>query len=172
MTTFIVEDGTGLTNSTSYATVSEISDYLDRYKTASTSPTWFDLTETNQERIAIRGTLGIDNKFRTLWKGSKSNYDQARDWPRSNVYDASGQFVDWDSIPQLLKNCLGEYCKELADGNDPLENLDRGGEIASESVQGAVSVSYFGSATPGTQYRLIESMLSDFLFNSDRLIRG
>ena len=140
---FVVEDGTGLTNSTRYASVAQYKQYwLNRGVTA---------TGTDDE---IKGYLNlatqyIDNSYN--FKSSQKNISprQALQWPRIDIYDQNCVVVS--GIPVELVNATCELASQAASG---YETVDTG--IRSESY-GPVSVTYSGSSQK--RFPKIEKML-------------
>lgn len=92
---FIVEDGTGVTGATSYATVDFADDYFaDRNITA-----WAG-NGTAKEAALILATDYLDNRFTFI--GDKVEFDQALEWPRTGTpYDAA--------VPIDLQKACVEY---------------------------------------------------------------
>lgn len=112
--TFVVADGTNLTNATSYVSVAEADDYfeVDRAFTA----TWSALTTTEKEYLLGWSTRILDQKIK--WKGTKDTTTQALEWPRDGTYDRNGVAILDTVIPQQLKDATCEFAK-FAQTNDP-----------------------------------------------------
>ncbi len=104
MPTLIPEDGTGLTNSNSYATVAEMDIYFDNRLH---SETWVtEASADDKTRALIQFTEVLD--FLAPWLGQPTNLDQALRWPRANVLTRDRNAVfDNDVIPVWLKNMTG-----------------------------------------------------------------
>lgn len=100
--TIVVEDGTGLPNAESYASVAE----ADTYLAARGITTWGGLQQPEKEQALRRAT---DYMSTYQWQGVRTVATQALDWPRMYVraYDAD---VSWTVLPQAIKNA----CIELA----------------------------------------------------------
>ena len=105
---FIVEDGTGLPNATSYASVAE----FDAYWTDRGNTTVVALPDADKEVALILGTDWVDLKFR--WRGLKKEADpgiaeQALEWPREAVTDIHTlREVPDDEVPVQIKNATIE----------------------------------------------------------------
>lgn len=100
----IVEDGTGLTNSESYASVAEFKAYADKVGYDYTSPSY---TDTQIEQALRRSTVWLDAEYKDRYQGTWTVLKQALEWPRTGV-TYRGESVDAYSIPQSLKDALCE----------------------------------------------------------------
>ena len=130
---FIVEDGTGLPNATSYASVAE----FDAYWTDRGDTDLVALSTPVKEVALILGTDWTDLKFR--WRGTKKEADpgileQALEWPREGVTDIHTlAILDEDSVPVQIKNGTIEAAA-VATSADIFPNvLKATAEILSES---------------------------------------
>ena len=99
---FIVEDGTGRADSTAFISVDYLTEYqADRGVDIGT----FDAEDV--EAAIVRATEYLSEAFK--WKGYKLNSrndrdgEQSLEWPRQNVYDEHGFYVDDDSVPREIK---------------------------------------------------------------------
>jgi hypothetical protein len=97
---FLVEDGTGLSASNSYATVAEYKAYLD-----DRGVTYAGLVNSDIEKLLIKATDYIDQRFTFI--GQRSGSDQALSWPRDFAYDDLGNTLD--PVPTELKYATIEY---------------------------------------------------------------
>lgn len=103
----VVEDGTGLTNSTSYASLADIRAFATaRGVTLSTD-------DTVLEPLVIKAMDYIE-AFRDRFKGDKANATQALQFPRSDVY-IDGVAVEADAIPVDLTNALAQLVMVAVD---------------------------------------------------------
>lgn len=96
---FIVEDGTGLTNSTSYASIAEADSYFDNFN----NTTWSALDDANKQLALNKGTAFIDEQY--LFKGSKTDYENALEFPR---YETGVVGYDGESVPVAIKKATYE----------------------------------------------------------------
>ena len=75
----IVEDGTGLANSNSYASEDTLDTYCD--------DRGITLATGDSEAALIRATAAIDATYRNRYPGYKTQLrDQALEWPRTSAY--------------------------------------------------------------------------------------
>lgn len=173
MASFIVEDGTGLTNSTSYISVLDADDYLSLRSGYSL---WEAVDE--QENYLMWATRLLDQ--RAAFRGSKAVSGSALRWPRVGVCDRDGIAVDYQTIPEPIKAAVAEIAFHLAtQGVDPSVPISTSGEIKRikadvveiEYVEGTASstVNYFpvgindilaglGSISTGTGSRFVRIM--------------
>lgn len=151
----VVEDGTGLSTAESYISVTD----ADTYFTARGVTAWTGST-TVKEQALRKATDYLLQRYRSRWQGVRMLSTQALDWPRANVC-VDGYYVASDAVPVPVERACAELAlKTLSDDLSP--DLDRGGEVASESV-GPVAVSYFAGADPRKVFTAIDDMLAPFL---------
>lgn len=100
--TIVVEDGTGLANANSYASVAE----ADTYLTLRGITSWSSLQQAEKEAALVRAT---DYMPIFAWQGIRSVNTQALDWPRTYVY-VRGALLPSPAFPTQIKTA----CIELA----------------------------------------------------------
>ena len=135
--TIILEDGTGLTNSTSYVSIAEFKAYWTQ--------NGVDYTAETDDTIALwvnNATKYADDYY--CYGGSVANDDQALLVPRIGWYDARGNSLD-DSVPTQLKNAVCEIAGIRKTTRATTETTG----IKSKTV-GPMSVTY-GSASIGAR---------------------
>lgn len=98
--TFVVEDGTGLPNSTSYVSVA----YADAYFADRGNTVWPTLTQPLKEAALINGTDYIDLRWGPFLAGMKFKDDQALQFPRKMCCDS-----DVAMFPAALLKACCEY---------------------------------------------------------------
>lgn len=159
----IVEDGTGLANAESYASVAE----TDTYHSDRGEVDWAALTTAEKEQALRRATDFMVQSYRQRWLGYRRTSTQRLDWPRSDVpiNDGPGGYGTWpyyvsDTIvPAEVKSACAELALRAAAG--PLLT-DTGRETVSESV-GELSVTYRAGAARQTGYESVERALRPYL---------
>lgn len=106
----VVEDGTGLSDAESYASVAA----ADAYATAR-GLTWSG-TDAAKEQALRRATTWLDGRYRGRWPGTKVRLRlQALDWPRTGAHDIAGDTVDYQSVPIEVVNATIEAAvREIA----------------------------------------------------------
>jgi hypothetical protein len=156
MATIIVETGAGLTNSNSYVSESDLATYA------------------SNRGVTITGTAAVliiqamDYLESRQFLGTKSDIDQALQWPRFGV-EVDAYYVDSDEIPTLLKQAEMEICIAIDGGVDPLANLGR--ETKREKV-GDLEVEYAVGARPDTYLTAAEAKLRKLLVNPYKVYRA
>jgi len=160
----VVEDGTGLENANSYASVAE----ADGYWTVRGNVSWTG-SETEKETALIKATDYIDLRWAGLLRGFRSTEEQSLEFPRTVFLP----------VPLKLKAACFEYAlraltAELApdpthdDSNKDViqrsEGLGRG--ALAESVR-------YASSRPNRfrRYPVPDALMSPFINNSRRLIK-
>lgn len=105
---FVVEDGTGLPNATSYISVEEADDIL---VTNIHNTEWIALTQSQKEYLLSWATRLLDTK--ADWNGHKTYPTSALRWPRKCVIDRDCVKIASDEIPKQLKEAVAEYARFL-----------------------------------------------------------
>jgi hypothetical protein len=104
MPAFLVEDGTGLSDATSYLSVVEATDILSVNPVA--TATWTALTPTEQETLLIWSSRYIDQHVD--WFGYKAVDTSGLRWPRECVYDIDGILIADDVVPEQVKRAAAQ----------------------------------------------------------------
>lgn len=152
---FIVEDGTGLSDATSYATIDQFKQYwLDRGNDYST------LTDDKIKGLLNRATSFVDCSYSFL--GDKSDCDQALEWPRINVY--SCYCVAPIGVPAEIINATCNLAG-IANTRD-IDPVNIG--IQSETY-GPVSQTFINGGMP--EFREIDKILKKYIATGNQLLR-
>ena len=101
---FLVEDGTGVAEATSYVTVAEADEF---FQDTGRSTEWGTNVSLKQEAL-VRGSLYVDQVFSARFLGSRLSRAQGLHWPRENVC-LDGEEIPIDEIPVELKRGVMEY---------------------------------------------------------------
>lgn len=151
----ICEDGSGKSDSESYISVADASNY----HTVRGNTAWAALaTDALREAALRRATDYMRQAYRARWQGYKVNEDQALDWPRYDV-EVEGYAVDSDIVPTEVKNACAELALR-ASAADLNPDLTQG--VLSEQV-GSIQVTYDKASPQFTRYRAIDALLSPYL---------
>jgi hypothetical protein len=137
--TIVVETGAGLSNSNSYVTVAEADTYNENHYYGSD---WAHLQDEKKKRAIIFATRLLDEQVD--WNGtprkstdtSVSDHQSLR-WPRNSVVDIDGYAVDFQTIPEWLKNACSELARYLTASDRTAEPATAG---FSKLQVGSVSV--------------------------------
>jgi len=108
---FIVEDGNGLDDSTSYISVATADEHhLDRGNSK-----WEDYSTAEKESSLIRASDYVDKRFGLRFVGWRKQKSQAMEWPRFDAFDADGFILnDADDVPRKLQRAIAEYALRAA----------------------------------------------------------
>lgn len=184
----VVEDGTGLTNSDVYVSVAA----ADVYFSSRGLETW-DGTTTEKEVALRRGRQYLENAYRGMFKGVRTNRTQALSWPRMAtvaynasvvgvIYDEDGWYINSNEIPQQLKDANCEAALLVLTGATLEPTLIRGGAIKRKRVKAAVvetETEYADGAPSVDRYMVIQGLLRGLVtgqpgagFGSVEIVRG
>lgn len=123
MYVFLVEDGTGITNATSYVTVQEYRDYFSIRPEATVVAT---LTDTQIENLLMRATILVELFFQ--FEGIEATTTQSLLWPRQLVTNTcTGKSIPSNIIPIELKNTvieIADYIRRKDTATQSSEYLD------------------------------------------------
>ena len=158
----IVEDGTGLANAESLCSVAD----ADTIHAARGNAAWALLTTPQKEQNLRKGTDYMTGKYTTLWAGYRKTAGQALDWPREDVPIAGLRFLQYYDngiVPNEVKQACALLALRASTGDDLMS--DERQKVISESVEGAVSVTYSEFSSVQVRYTEIDAMLSRFLAN-------
>lgn len=117
-----------------------------------------DGTAEKKEAALRRATAFVDNLARGKWRGTKTDKAQKLAWPRTGAQDEDGYEIDPAAIPEPLKDAVCEAALKTFTGTDLMPD-DRKSNVASESVAGAVSRSYFQNKSSQPVYNYICRLL-------------
>lgn len=161
----IVEDGTIVTNAESYISVAA----ADTYHTSRGAASWLLLTVTDKENALRRATDFMVGRYRLRWKGARTTFRQALDWPRQGVVtdDFAGSaspgyygfFLPYDQIPKEVTRACAELALRAASG--PLLE-DQEQKVIQETV-GPITTKYDPNAPALVKYTQVDEMLSVYL---------
>ena len=108
MVTLVKETGAGLTNSNSYANLSDGNTYHEMRLHVDD---WTNASDSDREKALMWATRLLDDMVE--WNGRKTDDDQALDWPRYNIYDKDGYYIPHGTIPQDIIDATCELARTL-----------------------------------------------------------
>jgi hypothetical protein len=152
----VVEDGTALSNSNSYASEDTLDTYCDDRGIV--------LADGDAEAALVRASQWIDSTYRFQFSGIRVKLRaQAMEWPRVGVIDGSGFYVAFDQIPtEIVKATCEAAIRELAEPGSLAPDLDRGGAI--KAIQaGTARIDYGANAAPQTVFQIIDGILAGLI---------
>ena len=155
----IVEDGTGLSNAESYASVLDFQTYHANMGNDVTL-----LTDTTIEQLLRRSTQYMVAVYRQRWQGRRTLQTQALDFPRYDVF-VDGYSVLSNIVPLEIKYA----CCELALKANSGELLaDQTQKVIREKVD-VIEVEYDKNSPAQTRYSQIDAMLSTLLLSTNSI---
>jgi len=158
---FIVEDGTGLTDSTSYISVDDADQYaLDL------GVTWLTGSDQKKKKQALNAAAQWIDEYFAPWKGYRSNEDQALRWPREGVVDDDNYDIQSDEIPNKLKDATVEAAIYWTDNGKLFPAADNGGQLSVSKIQIDVikiEKEFTGSSKSATINAKIWNLLQDYM---------
>jgi hypothetical protein len=134
-----VEDGIGLAGADSYISLADARTYAASYGYA------LPVDDTEAEVTLRNGALYVDLQ-ESCFSGSRLTNTQALSWPRKDFTNALGVDLDDGAMPVALGYAQVAAAAEFAKGID-VRASDDGKAIESETVTGAVAVSYFNTGS-------------------------
>jgi len=173
--TIVVETGAVVAGANSYIALADWKLWADARG--------YDYSSSGDEIIKaalVRATAYLND---LPWKGFKTDRSNPLVWPRygdegpgnyinalrypmtywTGVLDRDGYWVGIAEVPKEVINAQCEAAWIILGGAELEPSLERGGMIASESVSGAVAVTYFPGASAETRFVAIEKRISGLL---------
>jgi hypothetical protein len=140
---FIVEDGTGVADANSYASV----EAADAYFVDRGNATWAALTEPQKQQALIKATDYLDRKYESRWRGTRALESQVLGWPRQYA----SYFGNWRRpiLPNIVPPPLIQACAELAvraASAELLPDIEAGANIVKREKVGPLEVEYAESS--------------------------
>lgn len=157
---FLVDDGTGLENANSYATVEAFKEYLgDRGRDIA------GLADEKIQQLLIRGSFALDNTYSQRWRGDRASYTQGLDFPRTGAEFNDGTAIA--GIPRVVKFAAIEFAyRENSSAVVPDKRTDPSVKRVKSRVDVVEeSIEYFkvGEGVEVDSYPEITGLLSDVI---------
>ena len=130
---FVVEDGTGLSNSNSYLSEAD----ADTHFADRGNATWAAASSANKTAALVRASDYIDKRFGMRFKGFKQSDAQAMEWPRIGALDADDYLLNDpnDAVPRQIKKATAEYAlRALSNATLAPDNSNVGVNITRNKV--------------------------------------
>lgn len=147
----IVENGTGLVNADSMASVAELDAYLSAHGLAA-------VADVTTKEVALRLASEYADTVRR-YKGTTLSPSQAFMFPREGLTDWSGHVIT--GVPVRLKNGVLFLASQVLAGEALYENITAP-EVASESV-GAISVSYVAGSNRHKAFTTFDRLVAQYV---------
>lgn len=155
---FIVEDGSGKDDATSYGTIEDYKQYWENR-----GVDYSAVADATLQALMNRATALIGQRY--CFKGEIKTTDQALDFPRYYLYDKNCREVSSDSVPTQVQNATFEIAKQVYDADqqkgsvsDPNANPEG---ITSKTI-GLVSLSY-GAGSSGVNSPILYTNATMYL---------
>lgn len=174
--TLTVEDGTGLSDADSYVSEADCTAYLALHYTSTQLTAWTAATSGDREIWIRNAAQYMVAQYRSRWSGERYLETQALDFPRDGMLDTDGFELDYDEVPQVVKDAQCELAFRASSAELMPDTAAASGNITSESKSGAgfsKSITY-GSGGKPTQssYELVSKLLAPFIVQGARVLRG
>lgn len=170
-TIFLLENGTGVTNATSYSSVDQ-ADIAAEGKQKGAS--WLLLTDEQKQLALMLSTTYLDNRFR--WYGQSLLQTQGLQWPRTKNIDNRGFIIPSGTIPQQLLDACITLAMEAGEDTEVLEAFFGGSSVKSVEMINSLRVDFDTSSDKlaaflGNRYPGLEMNLSSIgtFIDSDEL---
>lgn len=172
---FVVEDGSGRSDATSFCSVADADAYL-----AGASTVWTG-SGTGQKQAALeRASRFIAQTYEGQWRGTRSYERQALPWPRLDVCDADGYAIGWNSVPRAVREATIEAAQRYVEGTALAPDQDGGGSLRKEEIAvGPIKISTEYSAPragpgddPVARFPIVERLLQPLLRSGNRVRLG
>ena len=159
----IIEDGTGKTDSESYATVVELDAYLSARGLSIATQ-----TDANKEQLLRKASDYIEGLWDKL-QGTKTLYENALQFPRYDVW-LFDHYVDSDEIPKQLKDAQCQLAYDM-ESNDAFP-VGSGESVIREKV-GPIETQYkSGNYAPTPVFTKFDNMFAPFLRSGGKFSFG
>lgn len=163
LVTIVVEDGTGLADAVSYASVADGNAYhIPRGSRAR----WQAMTIDAQEAALIDATRLLDSIY--TWRGEIVSTSQGLDWPRLGVIDDEGRLIASDALPAGLVAATCELAGWVRESGGAW-NPATAGAIQSKSALGA-TITYRDSG--GLNLRQVDTLLRGLVWSGGSSVAG
>jgi hypothetical protein len=163
--TFVVEDGTGLSNANALITVAEANQIIENF---GDSIDWSDSEDAEKEN-AIRESTRYLN-FNYIWDGTKTYSTQSCQWPRFEVYDEDYNAIDSDVIPDRIKEACAYLALKVIEGETLLPDFENESKIKkTKDVIGPITEEreYVVGENPDKTYQIADRLVEPFVINGN-----
>ena len=161
----VIEDGTIIAGAESYVDVTS----ADTYHSNRSNAAWAAATTANKEAALRKAAAYLDGHYRNRWKGCRvQTLIQPLEWPRESVVVQGGYTFPSNSIPQRLKDAQCELALRALSGDLA---TDAANNVRREKID-VIETEYFAGTTNQVVYTAVEQLISDYLKNSNNLMRG
>lgn len=128
---FVVEDGTGLSDATSYISLADADQYVEDY--VANASDWNSAVDDVKKQALNVASQFIDIQYVPL-QGVRIKEEQALNWPRSYVIDRDGYSVDSDIVPKRVEQAAVEVALYFITNGEVYSQLDSEGRLQAQRI--------------------------------------
>lgn len=168
--TFVVEDGTGLTDSNSYLSVVDSIQYHENHAAPAT---WTALSSSDKEKHIRIATQYIDAVYGPRLKGVRKTDSQALLFPRYGVYSEDGYCYSTTEVPQAVKDATAELALRSLTESLIVDQTDASLVVKDIKV-GPIEIKkeYSGGSLSQKKYSIADALMQDLLEGGYRIYRA
>jgi hypothetical protein len=163
---FVVEDGSGLPDATSFCDLAFADSYIAMYGNDADRTAWAAQDDATKQGRLVRAAQYLTVKYESRWINYRVHETQALPWPRAWVQDSDGFAIPSTAVPLQVKQAQCEAALLDMNGTDLIPNSDPAQNIKAESVTvGPITESISYAGTKGTQptFKKIDLLLRMYL---------
>lgn len=153
----------GAVDANSYVTLAEADAY---HGTRLFNSAWTGATQANRETALIWAARILD---RENFLGYRTAESQSMRWPRVDVYDRDGYYINANVVPQFLKNAQSELAFLLVQADRTVES---GTEGFKKIKVGSIELEIDGHDRVKAISPEINQMLTGYVESGTRMVRG
>lgn len=160
---FVVSDGTGLPNATSYSSVEDLKQYWENLGYSLNDSSGTPITDEQFQVWLNRSTKYLDDNYRSRYPGIRQTTTQKLEWPRKEAYYSDGAEIPESTIPQEIKDAAAEASNLIREGSNLSAVISRSGKIESQTTTVDVIQESIKYETGSTLYQDIQTPIEDAL---------
>jgi hypothetical protein len=159
--TFIVEDGSGVEDANAYLEVDEATQFIENY---GNSTDWSSATGAQKQNAIREATRYLDLHY--SWDGYKVYEGYILQWPRYEMYDEDGDYVDEDIIPERIKQACAYLALKVIEGNTLIQDFSDESPVKKyKTVIGPITEEkeFTTGENPDKSYTIADMLVKPFL---------
>ncbi len=160
-TTFIVEDGTGLSDANSLMSVADADQITENYDNPSA---WSSATTAEKENALRQATRYLNYNY--IWDGAKTVSDQALQWPRVQTYDEDFLLIENNVIPQRVLEACAYLALQEVNGDTLIDDQQNEAQVKkTKDVIGPITEEreYVHGESPDKTYTVVDLLVAPFV---------
>ena len=162
---FTLEDGSGVADANALVSVAEADQFIENYGDSSN---WSGASQAEKEAAIRQATRYLDLNY--VWAGYKLYDTQNLQWPRYEMYDEDGNYMDQDAIPEKVKEACADLALKVIEGDTLLLDQDNESKVKrTKDVLGPITEEreYLGGESPEKKYTTADKLLAPFIISDD-----